>query len=66
MTLLGEASNVFSEGFAWLLPATLQVPGVARSHIRALDVAREDPLEILPTIDHISRQVVQLGPRRVG
>jgi hypothetical protein len=63
MTLQGEASNVFSEGFAWLMQATLQVLGVAGSHIRALDVAREDPLEILPAIDHISHQVVQLGPR---
>jgi hypothetical protein len=66
MALLGEAPNVLLEGFIWLLPVTLKVPGVVGSHIHALEVAHEDLLEILPAIDHVSRQVVQPGPSHVG
>jgi hypothetical protein len=64
MALPGEAPNVFTEGIAWLLSATVQVLGFVRSHVRALEVAREDLkacedlFEILPTIDHVSQQVV--------
>jgi hypothetical protein len=50
----GEASNVISEGLAQLLLATLQVLGVAGLHIRALEVAGEDLLEVIPVIDHVS------------
>jgi hypothetical protein len=35
-------------------------------HIRALKVACEDLFEILPTVDHVSWQVVHLGPSRVS
>jgi hypothetical protein len=58
MALLREALNVFLKGFAWLLPTASQVARVAGSHIRALGVVSEDFLEILPTTNHISRQVV--------
>jgi hypothetical protein len=58
MTLTREVSNVFLEGIAQLLLATLQVPGVAGSHIRALEVTHEDLFEILPIVDHVSWQVV--------
>jgi hypothetical protein len=66
MTLSREASNVFSEGCTWLLTITLQVLGVVGSHIHVLEVTREDLLEILPAIDHVSRQVVQPGPSLVS
>jgi hypothetical protein len=36
----------------------LQVPGVARMHVRALEVAGEDLLEILPAIDDVSWQMI--------
>jgi hypothetical protein len=44
----------------------LQVPVFAGSHVRALEIARKDFLEILPTIDHVPWQVVELVPRQVG
>jgi hypothetical protein len=66
MTLPGEALNVISQGFARLLPATLQVPGFARMHIHALEVAGEDLLEILQAIDDVSQQMIQSSPNRVG
>jgi hypothetical protein len=58
MALPGEALDAISEGFTRILPGTLQVLGVVGSHIRVLEVAGEDPFEILPTIDCISWQVV--------
>jgi hypothetical protein len=61
----GELIDVILEGLARLLPATLQIPRVARPHVRALEVTGEDLLEILPAVNRISRQVVKLGPGRV-
>jgi hypothetical protein len=58
MSLPREALSVISEGFSRLLLATLQVPRVVGSHIRALKVAGEDLLKILQTIYHISQHVV--------
>jgi hypothetical protein len=34
--------DVISEGFAWLLLAALQIPGVAQTHVCALEVLGED------------------------
>jgi hypothetical protein len=55
MALPREMQNVFSEGFARLLPATLQIPGVVKLYIRALEVSGEDLLEVLPAVDDISQ-----------
>jgi hypothetical protein len=55
MTLPGGSSDVILEGFTRLLSTTLQVPGVTELHIRALEVAGENFLEILPTIDRVPR-----------
>jgi hypothetical protein len=66
MALSREPPNVVSEGFTLLLPVTLQIPGVARPHIRALKVVGEDVLEILPAINQVSRQLVEPGPGHVG
>jgi hypothetical protein len=49
-----------------LLPTTLEIPGVAGPHVCALKVACEDQLEILPTIDQVSRQVIEPDPGRIG
>jgi hypothetical protein len=51
---------------ALLLPATLQIPRVARPHICALKVAGEDLLEVLPSIDRVLGQAIEPGPGRVG
>jgi hypothetical protein len=48
-------SNVISEGFTRLLPATLQIPGVSRTYVRALENASEDLPMVVPTIGDISR-----------
>jgi hypothetical protein len=55
MTLLGEMSYVISEKFTRLLPATLDVLGIARSHIRAPKVGGENLPKILPAVDDVSR-----------
>jgi hypothetical protein len=55
VALSGEAPNLISEGFTQLLPIALQVPGVAKTHIRAMDVAGEDVLEILPVFNDAPR-----------
>jgi hypothetical protein len=54
MTLSGETWDVVPQGFPLFLSAPLQIPRVTRPHVRALKVAGEDLLEILPTIDCVS------------
>jgi hypothetical protein len=56
-----EFLDVILEGLAQLLHTTLQILGVSRLQICALEVAGEDLLEILPAINHVSRQVVEPG-----
>jgi hypothetical protein len=58
--------DVISKGFARLLPATLQIPRVAWMHVHALEVAGEDLLEVIPTIDDVSWEMIQLGPGRIS
>jgi hypothetical protein len=55
VTFLGETPDVVPQGFTLLLLATLQIPGVTRPHVRAIIVASEYLLEILPTINQVSR-----------
>jgi hypothetical protein len=43
--------DIIPQGFPMLLPATLQILGVVRSHLHAMKVFVEYLLEILPTID---------------
>jgi hypothetical protein len=44
------------------LSAALQVLGVARTLVRALEVDSEDLPEIRPAIDDVSWQMIQQGP----
>jgi hypothetical protein len=55
MALLRESLNVIPEGFTQLLPATLQILGVARSHVCALEVVGEYLIEIILAINRVSR-----------
>jgi hypothetical protein len=41
--VLGEASYELAESLPWLLLAVMQLPLLARAHVRALEVAHEDP-----------------------
>jgi hypothetical protein len=66
VTLLGKLSDVMPEGLAQLLPATLQVLGVAQPHVCALEVVSEDLLEIVPGVNRVSEPVVKADPSRVG
>jgi len=53
--LLGEAPNVVARGLARLLLAALEVPRIARAHVRDLKVANEDLLEVCPAADGVDR-----------
>jgi hypothetical protein len=66
VTLSGETRDVVPQGFAMLLSATLQIPRIAEPHVCALKVAGKDILEIFPTINQVSRQVIEPGSRRLG
>jgi hypothetical protein len=46
--------DVISEGFVQLLPVALQIPRVARTHVRALEVAGENRPEVIPATNDIS------------
>jgi hypothetical protein len=52
-------------GFAQLLSIAIQNPGVAKKHIRALEVVGEDLLELITNIDDVSRHMVQPGSGRI-
>jgi hypothetical protein len=65
VTLLREAPDVISRRFLLLLSATLQIPRIAGSHVCALKVVGEDLLEIVPTIDRVSGQVIEPSSGRV-
>ena len=62
--LLGEASHVVTQGLAGLLATPLEVPGIPRAHVRALEVAHEDVDQVGPVVDLICRQVLE--PRSCG
>jgi hypothetical protein len=66
MALAGKASNVIPEGLTLLILATLQILGDARLYVRALEVVAEDLPKILPAINRVPGQVVELGPGHVG
>jgi hypothetical protein len=65
MALSGETLDVIPHGFALHMLAALQIPRVARAHVGALEVFGEDLLEILPTINQVSRQVIEPSPGRI-
>jgi hypothetical protein len=59
MTLLGEAPDVVLQGFPLLLLTTLQISWIAGPHLRALEVAGKDLLEIFLAIDRVPWQVIE-------
>jgi hypothetical protein len=65
-TLSREAPDVIPQGFPLLLAATLQIPRIARPHICFWNVAGEDLLEILTTINRVSGQAIKPSFGRVG
>ena len=50
---LGKPTDVILQGFAGLLLAALEVPGVFRADVRPLEISNEDPLEVSPGADTV-------------
>jgi hypothetical protein len=61
MALSRETPDVVPLGFPFLLLATLQIPGITRPHVCALEVSGKDLLEILTAIDQVPGQVFKPG-----
>jgi hypothetical protein len=59
---LGEALDVLAETLYRLLLAVMQLPLLARAHVSALEVPDEDPAEVNPVVDLVSRQVLKPCP----
>ena len=55
VALSGEAPDVPAEGFIGLLATVLEVPGVPRTFVRALEVTHKDLYEIRPTLNGVGR-----------
>ena len=63
--LLGEASDVVTQGLIGLLLAPSEIPGVPRAHVSALEVAHEDLDQVVPVVDLVRGKVFEPCPRRV-
>ena len=63
--LLGEASDVVAQGLVGLLLAPSKILGVPRAHVSALEVAHEDPDQVVPVADLVRGQVLEPYPCRV-
>ena len=50
---MGEPVDVILQGFAGLLLAALEVPGVSRVDVRPLEIPDEDPLEVCPNANAV-------------
>jgi hypothetical protein len=61
--LLGEAPNVLTESFIWLLVAAPEVLGIARVHVGALEVPHENLYEVGLVVDATGWEVLQPGSR---
>ena len=55
-----EAPHVVAQGLMGLLAAPLEVPGVPRAHVCALEVAHEDLDQVGPVVDLVRGQVLEL------
>ena len=53
VTTLGKPMDVISQGFAGLLLAAPEVPGVSRANVRPLEIPDEDPLKVCPVADTV-------------
>ena len=53
---MGEPTDVIPQGLARLLLAALEVPGIPRADICPLEVPDEDPLEVRPVGNVVTRE----------
>jgi hypothetical protein len=66
MAFLGEMPNVILQGLPLFLSTTLQIPRVARPYVRALEITGKYIIEIVPAIDRVFGQVIELCSGHVG
>jgi hypothetical protein len=59
-----KASYVLAKALPGLLLAVAQLPLLAGAHVRALEVADENPTQVHPVLDLVARQVLE--PRACG
>ena len=63
--MLGEATDVVPQRLIGLLLAPLEIPGVPRVHVRALEVFHENLDQISPVVDLVGRKMFEPGACRV-
>jgi hypothetical protein len=56
-TALGEAPYEVPERLSGLLGACVQIPGVPRAYVRALEVPHEGADQVIPIVDLTGRHV---------
>ena len=61
VALLGEASDVVTQGFVGLLLTPSEIPRVPRMHIHALEVSHESPDQVRPVMDLVGRKMLEPG-----
>jgi hypothetical protein len=61
--LLGEAPNVLTESFIWLLALDPEVPGVTRVDTSTQEVPHENLHEVGPVVDVTGQKMFQPGSR---
>jgi len=54
------------EGLSWLLSAVLEVLGVPRAFVRALEVSHKGLSQVRPIVDPIGREMLEPSTCRVG
>jgi hypothetical protein len=64
--LLQKPLDVVPQGFPWLLATALEIPGVPRVHVCALEVSSEGFDQIVPVGDLRRGQMLQPGSGGVG
>lgn len=66
IALPGETLDVQAESLSRLLPAVLEIPGIPRACISALEVPHEDLLQVRPVLNPVGQEVFQPCSRRVS
>ena len=61
-----EASDVLMESFLGLLSVILQILGVPRAHVGALEISHKDLLQLHLALNPVGRKVLQSCSCRIG
>ena len=66
VAILGEATDVISEGLAALLLAAFKIPGIAWADVHALEVSDKHLPQVRPAADRIGRHELEPGTNVVS